>query len=450
MGQVDRAGSEKRVVVLGGGFGGAYAAQRLCKVLPSGWKVTLIDRNNYILFYPLLVEAGVGTIEARHVVVPLRKFLKHGDFRMGEVLAVDTHAQQVQYQVVGSDRPQFLHYDHLVFAMGSITKMPPIPGLREHAFELKSLADSIELRDRGVRLLEIANNIKDVDRRRALLRFMVVGANYTGIELAGEYLAFMHECRRYYANVEPDDIEVMVVEYSKRILPALDEGLASYAKKNLTSRGMHVRTETSITEVGPDFAVLTTGERIATNTVVWCAGISPSPMVEKIGLPRNEKGYIECESDLRVRGFGNVWAVGDSATVFDKDGKPYAATAQNASRQGPLAADNIVRTIEGRPTKTFRFRPLGSFAAIGNHTAVANVFGVNLTGVIAYMMYRGTYLLKMPSLSRKFRLLANWTINLFARVEPVQLGLRHSDRVWERMESDERSVDRPTDRVSFR
>lgn len=420
------AGAKTRVVILGGGFGGAFAAQELARrANASELEVTLLDRNNFLLFYPLLVEAGVGVVEPRHVVVPVRSVFPRGDFRMAEVLGVDTANQQVTFQVIGCDEPERLHYDHLIFGLGSVTKIPSsIPGLREHGFELKTLGDAIELRDRAIRMLELANTMPDPKERRDLLRVVVVGANFTGIELAGEYHAFMTEAAESYPNVRPDEIEVKVLEYAERILPAVDEKLARWCHETLAKRGLDIRTKTSTTEVHERHCVLTTGEIVPTRTVVWAAGIAPSPLIAQIGtLTTNSRGYIDCERDLRVKGFDNVWAIGDAATVVDAEGKPYAATAQNASRQGPHVAQNVLAAVRGEATRPFDFQTLGSFAAIGRRSAAAEVKGRNITGFFGWLLYRGAYLSKMPTLSLKVRLVLDWTLELLFRTPAVQLGV---------------------------
>jgi NADH:ubiquinone reductase (H+-translocating) len=425
-----RAGERRRVVIVGGGFGGAYAAQTLSRALPDDWNLTLIDRNNFLLFYPLLVEAGVGTIEPRHVVVPIRKFMKRGEFIMGEVHHVDLQAQQVGYQVIGSAGEERLHYDHLILAPGSVTKLPDVPGLKEHGFELKSLADSVEFRDRGIRLLELANTIEDREDRRALLRIVVVGSNFTGIELAGEYQDFLHDASKQYENVETSDVQVVVLEYADRILPALDPELAQYAHRHLEKRGLVIRTKTTLTEIRHGEVTLSTGEVMRTHTPVWAAGIAPSPLIQNIsGLPLGERGYIKTDDTLRVHGMENVWAVGDSAQVLDSQGKPYAATAQNATRQGTIVAKNIIRAIRGESPKPFVYSGLGSVAALGCRTAVAKVMGIKLSGLIAWWLYRTIYVMKMPSWSRRIRIILDWTVDLFMSREPVQLGVRRPDPV---------------------
>jgi NADH:ubiquinone reductase (H+-translocating) len=420
------AGAKKRIVIVGGGFGGAYAAQALAKKAPRDTEVVLIDRQNFLLFYPLLIEAGVGNLEPRHVTVPIRKFLgKKAKFVMADVQKMDLQNQQVVYQVAGLDEPGQVHYDHLILAPGSITKRPPIPGLAEHAFELKSLRDSIEFRDRGIRLLEMANTIDDDEERKALLRIVIVGSNFTGIELAGEYQEFLVEQAENYPNLEPGDVQVVIVEHNERILPAIDADLALFARRHLEKRGLVIHTKTTLTEVGADYVILTTGQKLRTHTTVWCAGIAPSPLIQKApGLPTNERGYIVCDRTTKVQGFENVWAVGDSAFIPDPNGKPYVPTAQNSSRQGPLSAENVLRSIRGEELKTFDFNALGSLAALGRRSAVARVLGMKFSGFIAWFMFRTVYLMKMPSWSRKVRIVIDWTLSLFFKQEPVQLGVR--------------------------
>ena len=422
------AGEKRRVVVLGAGFGGATCAAELVRRLPKGSEVVVIDRNNYTLYYPLLIEAGVGTLEPRHVTVPFRAQVPAADFRMAEVLSVDVDHKRVHYRVIGGGEDS-VRYDHLVYSLGSVTKVPTnIPGLKERGFELKSLVDAIALRDRGIRLLELANTLKTTEERHALLTFVVVGANFTGTELAGEYHAFMQDAARRYPNVRRTEVRTVLLEFADRILGGTSEGLAEWCVKTLEKRGVDIRTGDTITEVGEDFAQTKGGERIATHTVVWAAGIAPNPTIEEWEVfPTNDKGYIECERDLRVKGLDGVWAIGDSAAVDSPDGKLYGATAQNASRQGPLAARNIVATLAGEELKTFDFSPLGSFAAIGHKQAAAQVFGRELRGFLGWVMYRGVYLMKMPTFKLKVRLIGDWIGELLIPHEPVQVGV-HDER----------------------
>jgi len=423
MQETNFAGSEKKVVVLGGGFAGAYAARALKKNLPKGWTCTLIDRNNFLLFYPLLVEAGVGTIEPRHVVVPIRDFVRDQDFRMGEVTGVDLSSQQVRFRIIGAETSTSLHYDHLVIGLGSVTKMPPVPGLAEYGFQIKSLADSISLRDRAVRLLELANTIDDENVRKALLRFVIVGANFTGIELAGEYHDFLTDARKSYSNIRREDISVVVLELSNRILSAIDEELAEYARKNLESRGLDLRTGVTAKEIYEECIVLTDGTKMPTYTCVWAAGIAPNPLLDEIdGLPR-DKGWLKCGRNLRVDGIDNVWAIGDIAKVDDPNHQNYGATAQNAVREGAHVAYNICRVIRHEDPVAFDYNPVGSLAELGCRSAVAKVFGIKVSGLFAWWLFRTVYLMKMPSWSRRIRIVLDWTTDLFFKRDIVQLGV---------------------------
>ncbi len=415
-----------RVVVLGGGFGGAYAAQTLHKLQKSNkFDFTVIDRRNFLTFYPLLIEAGVGAIEPRHVVVPIRKFMKRGDFRMANIVSVDLQNQEVRYRISGKDEDDTVAYDHLVLSPGSVTRIPNLPGLLQYGFELKSLPDAVLLRDRAIMLLELANTYMDPAVRRRILTVVVVGGNFTGVEFAGEYHAFMTEAVRAYDHVNPEDIKIVLVEHSKRILNAVDEKLSAWASKTLQERGIEIHVNgASVVEVGAEFAGLNDGTKIPAHTVVWAAGISPSPMLKNIpGLPLNERGYIECERDLQVKGLANVWAIGDCAAVLNAEGKLYAPTAQNASRQGTLVARNVVAKLTGQPTANFDFHVLGAFAAIGRRSAAACVFGYDLTGFMGWFMYRTVYLMKMPTIGIKIRLGLDWFGELIMPTEPVQLGV---------------------------
>ncbi len=436
------AGEMKRVVVLGAGFGGATCAAELGRRLPKNFEVVVLDRNNYTLYYPLLIEAGVGTLEPRHVTVPFRAQAPKADFRMSEILGVDFESQQVRYRVIGLEEEQTVHYDQLVFALGSVTRIPDnIPGLREFGFEMKALVDAIALRDRGIRLLEVANTLEASEDRRALLTFVVIGGNFTGIELAGEYHAFMQDAARRYTNIQKDEIRTVVLEYADRILPGTTEGLARWCSETLSKRGVDIRLKTTVTEIGADFAQATDGERIRTHTVIWAAGIAPNPGVKDFGFPANEKGYVRTGRDLRVEGFDNVWAVGDSATVYSKEGKPYAATAQNAVRQGPLCGRNIAAVLLGGELREFQFHTLGNFAAIGHRKAAAQVLNFELRGFLGWVVYRGAYLMKMPTLKLKLRLISDWIGELLIPHEPVQVGV-HDERI-----SGPGSAENTTDRM---
>ena len=418
-----------RIVIIGGGFGGAYCAQALERQLgPDEAEVVLLDLNNYFVFYPLLVEAGTGSLEPRHAVVSIRAFLTRTRFIMGEVTALDTRAREVRYHLPGGPDELVLDYDQLVFTPGSVTRMPDVPGLAEHAYQIKSLADAVQLRDRAIQQLELADATPDPAARRARLHFVVVGANFTGVEVAGEYDVFLARAAREYPNLARQDVRVTLVELGQRILPALDADLAEYARQRLERRGVRVELETSVACVKPDRVELTDGRTLAASTVIWCAGIAPHPLVRTAGLPVDERGWIRCRRDLRVEDLDEVWAIGDSAMNPDADGNPYPATAQHAVQQGKALARNLALALRGSEPVPCDISSRGVLAALGCRTAVARVFGAKLSGFPAWFLWRTVYLLKMPGWARRARVALDWTVDLFFRRDVVQLGLSDSRR----------------------
>jgi NADH dehydrogenase len=413
-----------RIVIIGGGFGGAYCAQALERRLrPGEAEVVLIDRQNYFIFYPLLIEAGSGSLEPRHAVVSIRAFVKRTRFVMGRVEGIDRSARAIDVVLADGESRQRVEYDHLVLAPGSVTRLPDVEGLREHGFQLKSLADAVTLRDRSIRMLEQADCVDDPGVRKRLLHFVIVGANFTGVELAGELQVFLSRAVKQYARVDRDDITVTLVELADRILPALDEDLSEYALEHLRRRGMGVELQTSVSRIDEHSVQLSDGREVGAETVIWCAGIAPSPLIAVSGLPTDTQGYVVCDRDLRVQGEDTVWAIGDSAVNTDVDGRPYPATAQHATRQGAHLADNLVRVLRGLQPLNCDLSNLGSVAALGCRTGVAKIFGVKLSGFPAWFLFRTLYLLKMPGLARKVRVALDWTIDLVFAKDTVQLGL---------------------------
>lgn len=419
-----------RVVVLGGGFAGAYCAQQLERRVDRGdVEIILIDRRNYFIFYPLLVEAGTGSLEPRHAVVSLRHFLKHTTLRMAAVRDIDFAQRRVHFTQDAPLGESSLEYDHLVIALGSVTMIPPIPGLREHGFELKELRDAVALRDRAIQLLELADAAQDEAQRRALLHFVVVGGSFTGVEVAGEFDVFLKEASRDYANVRARDCQVTLVEMQKRILPALDEELGEYAAEQLQRRGIRIMTEETVTSVHEDHAMCESGERLDAHTLIWAAGIAPPPLVADLDLPTDERGYILCERDLRVQGREDVWAIGDCAVNIDAAGNPYPATAQHAVRQAEAAAKNIASVLHGKEAAPCDITPRGTLAALGCRTAVARIFNIKLSGFPAWFLWRTVYLFKMPGWARRLRVALDWTMSLFFRRSVVQLGIHRREVV---------------------
>lgn len=421
-----------RIVIVGAGFAGAFAAQSLEHHLRSDEaEVLVLDRHNYFVFTPLLLEAGTGNVEPRHTVVPIRAFLKRSEFRMAEVADMDLAEQTVTYRLIGEEETTAattIPYDHLILTPGSTTRLPNVPGLRERGYQVKSLGDAVALRDRAIRLFEQANASDDRAHRRALLHFVIVGGNFTGAEAAGEFDMFLRTALRSYRNVQPDEIQVTLVELTDRILAPLGPKLSDYATNHLRKRGVDVRLNTTVDSIARDHVLLSTGETLPAHTVIWCAGIAPSPLVEREDLPRDERGYVLCERDLRVNGFSNVWAAGDSAVNPDPEGNPYPATAQHAVRQGKHLGRNIAGVLRGGAPSPCNLRSQGSLAALGCRTGVAEVMGVQVSGFPAWWLWRTVYLLKMPTLSRKLRVALDWTMDLFFSRDVVQLDVHRECR----------------------
>jgi len=417
-----------RIVILGGGYGGAYCAQALQKRLRgSAAEVLLIDRHNYFVFYPLLIEAGTGSLEPRHAVVPIRAFLsKKTEFRMAEVLGVDFDHRSVTCRLIGAAESEQLPYDHLVLSLGSVTRLPDVPGLREHGREIKSLTDAVALRDRAITMLELANATADAARRRELLHFVVVGGNFTGVEVAGEFDVFLRHASRQYRHVREDECRITLIELSDRILQALGDDLSAFAERHLRRRGVDIRLETTVTAVEPERVTLSSGQTLAAHTLIWCAGIEPNPLIKDLGLPVDDRGYIRCDRDLRVEGMQCVWAIGDGAVNCDSLGQAYPASAQHAVRQGVHLARNLAAVLRGAPAKPCDIKSKGAIAALGCRTGVAEVFGLQLSGFAAWWLWRTVYLMKMPTLARKVRVALDWTIDLIFSRDYVQLGVHRA------------------------
>jgi NADH dehydrogenase len=416
-----------RIVVLGGGFAGATCVQYLQKRLRRGAaEILLIDRNNYAVFTPLLIEAGTGSLEPRHAVVPVRAFLKTADFRMAEVRGVNFDQQQVTYRLIGAGADEQVSFDHLVIALGSVTRLPEVPGLREHGHEMKSLADAVALRDRAIGLLERADATADPAERRAMLHFVVVGGNFTGVEVAGEFDMLLRNACRQYPHVSGDDVKVTLIELSNRILRALDEDLSDYATSHLRKRGVDVLLESTVKEIGRERVTLNDDRFLDTHTVIWCAGIDQNPVVRQWPLPADDLGYTLCERDLRVKGMDHVWSIGDGAFNIDADGRNYPATAQHAIQQGRHLARNLTAALRSRPTSPCDIRSKGALAALGCRTGVAKVYGIKLSGFAAWWLWRSVYLMKMPTLARKVRITLDWTVDMLFRRDYVQLGIHRT------------------------
>jgi NADH:ubiquinone reductase (H+-translocating) len=413
-----------RVVILGGGFGGLTAARKLERILPPhAAKVTLVSDVNFMLYTPLLPGAAGGTLEARHVVVPLREELRDTELLIGHVTSADPQRREVHVRTA-EHRDEVLPYDHLVVALGSVVRTLPIPGLAEHGHGFKTLSEAIALRDRIVETLERAESVEDDETRDALLSYVVVGAGYAGLEGIAELQDFAADLVDLYPRCRLHGLRFILVEARERVMLEISEDLAQFASAELRRRGIEIRTSTTVERISADSIELSTGEVVPTRTVAWTAGVKPHPVVARLGLPLEEKGRIRTDRYCQVEGFENVWAIGDAAAVPDpaRPGQPSPPTAQHVLRQAKIAAINIRNTLAGRPKRPFRYRTLGVFVDMGRHQAVAETVGIKWRGFPAWFLARTYHLVQMPGTKRQVRLMTDWTTGLFFGRNSSELG----------------------------
>ena len=412
------------VVIAGGGFGGLYAARRLERRLPrNSARITLVSDVNFLLYTPLLPGACAGSLEPRHVVVPLREELEWTDIRLARVTGADPAMNELEMTTLDG-RHEVMRYDQLVVALGSVSRVLPVPGLAEHGVGFKTLPDAVALRNRALLHLEIAESIDDPEQRRPWLTFVFVGAGYAGLEGIAELQDYVADVIDRYPRCRLDGTRWILVEAEDRVMQEIPPGLAAFATRELRGRGMEIRTGTRLDEVTENTAVLSTGERLPARTVCWTTGVRPAPVVERLGLALGDDGRIEADAHLRVAGRENVWAVGDAAGVPDpsRKGRACPPTAQHALRQGRVAGDNVAAAIAGAKLRRFRYRTLGVFVDMGQHQAVATMLGVRVRGFPAWFAARTYHLMAMPGLARRLRLMADWTVGLFFGRASAELG----------------------------
>ena len=413
----------KRIVILGGGFAGLYTALNLQKQLRGqrDVEITLVSRQNYFLMTPLLFEAGSGVLEPRHAVNPLRPMFDAARFVEAEITGVDFDRRVVLTKLVHLE-PLEIPYNHLVIALGGVTNTRIVPGA-ERAMTFKTLADAIALRNHAIQCCERADVDTHPEHKRALLTFVVIGAGLVGSELMGELHEFLHNVRRHYRNISPEEMHFELIEAGPRIMPEMDEDLARYATEVYRRRGIRVREGTPVAGIEPGRVALPGGEVIASQTVVVATGVAPNPLVAELNIEKDRKGRVAVEATMRVRGRDDVWALGDCAAIPDPSGKPYPPLAQHAIREARVLARNVVASIRGQPLQPFVYETLGTLAALGRYKGVGRVMGVKLRGFPAWFVWRSYYLLQMPRWSRRLRIMLDWTVALLFKYDVVQLDL---------------------------
>lgn len=400
-------------------------ARRLERRLrPDEAEIVVLSRENYTLFTPMLPEVTSGELEVRHVVTPIREQLRRSRFVLADVDEIDVEACRVKYHHVLTGTSVVQPFDHLVLALGASTSTFGLPGIAEHTWALKTLDDADALRNHLVWLLELADTIDDEARRKRLLTLVVVGGGFTGVETAGEIVELFRSVLRFYKRLRPKQVKMILVEAGPTLLAGLPAKMGEYSRRVLERRGVEVIAGDGVTGADSSGLNLQSGRRIETETIIWSAGVQPSPTVAKAALPRTKRGAIETQGDMHVSGIGGVWALGDCASIPDGEGGVYPATAQHAIREGPCLADNIVAALHGQPTKPFRYSSLGMMAALGGRKAVAQLPGNRvITGFIAWFLWRTYYLLRLPGLDRKLRVAFDWTLELIFPRDTAELRL---------------------------
>ncbi len=424
-----------RILVVGGGYVGMYTALRLQRKLKPELKrgeaeIVVITPEPYMTYQPFLPEAAAGNISPRHVVVPLRRVLDQCRVIIGEVESVDHAKRTATFTTLATEEEGTgavdLTYDELVLAPGSISRTLPIPGLAEYAIGFKTVEEAIGLRNHVIEQMDIASSTRDPAIRDAALTFVFVGGGYAGVEALGELEDMARYAARYYHNIKAEDMKWILVEASGRILPEVGEEMGRYTVRELRRRNIDVRMETRLDSCEDRVAVLSDGARFPTRTVVWTAGVKPHPLLAACDLPLNERGRLKCTAQLSVEGVTHAWAAGDAAAVpdvsADEPGKECAPNAQHAVRQAKVLGDNIVATLRERPLQEYRHKYVGSVASLGLHKGVAHVYGRKLKGYPAWFMHRVYHLSRVPTVNRKSRVLAEWTLAGLFKREIVSLG----------------------------
>jgi NADH:ubiquinone reductase (H+-translocating) len=422
----------RRVVILGGGFGGVSAARRFEQLLPwTPWlDVTLVSQRNHLLFTPMLAEVAAGSVEAGNVGVPLRAACPRTRFRRAEVLGVDPDRRVVHLR--RGDALEVLPYDHLVLALGAVPNFRDLPGVAANALTLATLEDARRLRDHVLGRLEQADHEPDPAERRRWLTFVVAGGGFAGTEAVASLFDLVHSVLRYFPRVRASEPRFVLVHSRERILPELGDKLAGYASGKLVARGIELRLGATVAGADADGVRLSDGEWLAARTLVWAAGTRPSPvsLVTGQGSVRQAVpggGAVPVDRTLRVRGADDIWAVGDCARVPDlsRRGTTCPPTAQHAVRQGRAVADNVIAAMSGAAPEPFRFRGLGFLVPLGRQSAAAELRGMRFSGLPAWLLWRGVYLWKLPGPQKRLRVLLDWTVELLF---PRDISLTTSER----------------------
>jgi NADH dehydrogenase len=406
---------------LGGGFAGTFTAIHLERLFPRDQiELTLVSRDNFLLFTPMLHEVAASDVDVTHIVSPLRQLIRRGVLFNGEVLSIDLARRRVAVTHASGGHPHELEYDHLVLALGSTTNFFGLPGVAERALTMKSLADAVAVRGRAIDLLEQADFEAAAGDRQPLLTFVVAGGGFAGVETIGALNDFVREALEDYRHLRPGDVRMILVHPGETLLPELGEDLGRYAAQAIGKRGVEVRLKTSVLGAEEAGVRLSDGEMVSGATLIWTAGTAPAAVLRTLPIA-DSRGRIPVTATLAVPDHPGVWALGDAAVIPDPAGKPYPPTAQHAIREARTAARNIAAAIRGGTPRPFVFRTIGQLAAIGRRTGVATIMGHRFSGFLAWFLWRGIYLGKLPRFDRKVRVAIDWLLDLILPKDLVRL-----------------------------
>ncbi len=407
------------VLVLGGGFAGAYVARLL-----GDRGATIVSHENFMLYTPLLPEAASGTLEPRHTVVPLRVMCPQADLLLGDVVSVDLESRTAAVKT--EEETVTVGWRQLVLALGAIPRVVSVPGLAEHGLSFKSLPDAINLRNHVLRRLESADAAEDEASRRAHMSFVFVGAGYAGVEALAELADLVADAMRFYPRLRNVPQRWVLVDAAPKILPEIPPRLGEYAARELAERGVEIHVGTILQSMTEDEAVLGDGTRIPTHTLVWTAGVRANPLLAELGVPLDERHRVEVDEFLRVRGVTDVWALGDCARVPNtKSDAPDPPTCQHALRQARRLAKNLQGDLG-----PYGYRMLGQVATLGRYKGIADVLGLRLRGFPGWFVTRTYHLYQLPLVQRRTRVVVDWTVSLLFRRDLAELGaLGHPQRL---------------------
>jgi NADH dehydrogenase len=421
----------RRIVILGGGFAGMKTAESLEREFmhDDSVSIILVSETNALLFTPMLAEVAGSSLEPSHISTPLRSSLPRTNFIRAKVESIDFERRVVKL-AAAADRDgatQEIPFDQLVLALGAVSNYLGLSNVQKYALDFKSLLDAIRVRNRVIEMFERADSGKDPELRRRLLTFVIAGGGFAGVELAGALNDFGRGILADYPNLQPDDLKVILVHAKDFILPELSESLGRYAQEKMAERGVIFRLNARLQDFQPGIVTVSDGE-ISAETLVWTAGTAPNPILHALAVERDKRGAVIVETTLAVKGHPGVWALGDCAAVVDGvTGKSCPPTAQFAIREAPVLARNIRAALEGKPLQIFHFNSLGALCVVGHQTACAELSvpfarskSIRFSGLLAWAMWRGIYLAKLPGLERKIRVLTDWTVELFFPRDVVQ------------------------------